>query len=264
MTINILKKFGVVLFIFSLSLPGATASAEPAVLQGEITGIETAVLRQDYVQVEKLANALLGRKPPRSVLRKAQYYLGLSQLEQGRYDEAAASFKKISKNGGDASLREKACLGIFDAYYLKEDYDEAAQVIESLLKQNPLPEAMSLVYLKWAKVNLKLARWGEAHDYLQKIVSSFPNSLEVPAARQLLAEKQYFAVQVGSFSDRALAEQLAGELKQKQEYAYLVETADPQGRKFYRVRVGQLALLKEAKKLELKLSQAGYPTQIYP
>ncbi len=57
---------------------------------------------------------------------------------------------------------------------------------------------------------------------------------------------------------------MTSELQQKGEYAYIVETVDPQGRKFYRVRVGQLVLLDEAQKLKSKLSKAGYPTEIYP
>ena len=39
------------------------------------------------------------------------------------------------------------------------------------------------------------------------------------------------------------------ELKRKGEYAYIVETVDAQKRTFFRVRVGQLAMLEEAERL---------------
>ena len=102
------------------------------------------------------------------------------------------------------------------------------------------------------------------YNYLSKILQQFPNSVEAQTAKQLLEEKQYFAVQVGAFRERARAEQLVSELKQKEEYAYIVETIDQQNATFYRVRVGQLAILNEAQKLHTKLAKFGYPTQIYP
>ena len=53
-------------------------------------------------------------------------------------------------------------------------------------------------------------------------------------------------------------------IKQKGEYVYIVETTDSSGRQFYRVRVGQLSVLEEANKLSQKLSESGYPAQVYP
>ena len=111
---------------------------------------------------------------------------------------------------------------------------------------------------------MKLAHWNEARKYLEKITTDFPDSMEVHVAKQLLNEKQYFAVQVGAFIERQRAEKLANELQKKGEYAYVVEMADQQERTFYRVRVGQLVLLEKAEKLKSKLSKEGYPTQIYP
>ncbi len=102
------------------------------------------------------------------------------------------------------------------------------------------------------------------HVLLKKITKRFPESLEAHVAKQFLNEKQYFAVQVGAFIERNRAEKLITELQEKGEYAYIVETIDQQKRKFYRVRVGQIALMDEAQKLKLKLSEAGYPSEIYP
>ena len=112
---------------------------------------------------------------------------------------------------------------------------------------------------------MKLAKWSEAKDYLNRVASLFPNSFEGAIAKQLLEEPQYFSVQVGAFKDRSGAEALATELKQKNEYAYTIETVDSQNTKFYRVRVGHLTLLDDAQKLKSELSTKGYPTtQIFP
>lgn len=229
-----------------------------------LADIEVSILKKDYAQAEKLARDLLAQKQTKPSTHQAHYYLGLSQLKQGRYQQARDSFLKVDTNETDAQLREKVRLGIFDSYYFEENYDRAYDVLKQLLRVRTGHESTSLIYLKMARVNLKLARWSDAHDYLEKIVRLFPDSLEASVARQLLGEKQYFAVQVGAFVERPRAEALIAELRQKQEYAYIVETLDQNAQKFYRVRVGQLTMLKDAQHLRIHLGQLGYPAQIYP
>ena len=230
----------------------------------EITPLETALLKKDYAQVEKLSSQLAAVASSPEVKNQARYYLALSQINLAKYDEAKGVLKQLVKENLGQPLKDKASLALFDAYYLDEDYTNAQDVIQKFIKLTPPSDYLSLIYLKAARVNLKLAQWSKAKECLSNLLIQFPNSLEVHSARQLLEEKQYFAVQVGSFSERGRAEQLVGELKQKGEYAYIVETTDPQNKKFYRVRVGQLALLNEAKRLKTELSQLGYPTQIFP
>jgi outer membrane protein assembly factor BamD (BamD/ComL family) len=257
MKIHFLKSFSLaVLAMFFASFSSASFAG--------LADIEVAILKKDYAQAERLARDLLAQKQTKSSARQAHYYLGLSQLKQGRYQEARDSFLKLDTNESDAQLREKARLGIFDSHYFEENYEQAYDTLKQLLRARIGHESTSLIYLKMARANLKLARWSEAHDYLEKIVRLFPGSLEAPVARQLLKEKQYFAVQVGAFVERSRAEALAAELTQKREYAYIVETLDQNARKFYRVRVGQLTMLKDAQNLRIHLGQLGYPAQIYP
>ena len=147
---------------------------------------------------------------------------------------------------------------------MDNQYKRAHEIIDELLKSAQDSEFASLVYLKAARVNLRLTHWDKAYKYLKKIISDFPDSLEAHTAQQLLDEEQYFAVQVGSFIEQARAEQLMNELQSKREYAYIVETKDREDRKFYRVRVGQLSALNQAQQLKIKLAKEGYPAQIYP
>ena len=83
-------------------------------------------------------------------------------------------------------------------------------------------------------------------------------------AKQLLEEKQYFAVQVGSFLDKSRAMALIDYLKNNEQYSYVVETSSPEGQKYYRVRVGQMSSLKDAEELKKRLDKLGYSTLIYP
>ena len=219
--------------------------------------IETAIIKQEYEQAKQLALQLLSGELTDDQENETRYYIGLCDLRLGQYDQARETFIELTKKSINDTLRDKAYLGIFDAYYIGEQYDQAHKIIQRLLKISPRSEFLSLIYLKCARVNLKLTMWNEARASLNKITNQFPDSLEAHVAKQLLNEKQYFAVQVGAFIERKRAERLSNELQQKGEYAYIVETVDQQNRGFYRVRVGQLALLDEAQKLKSKLSKAG-------
>lgn len=229
-----------------------------------IKDVETAVINQDFEQAKNIAIQLLSDESIRSQHNEISYYLGLCDLRLGRYEQARKVFVKLTKLKRDDNLRDKAYLGIFDTYYTDGQYTNALSSINRLLKVSPESEFLSLIYLKLGRANLRLAHWYEARKYLEKILTDYPNSMEVHVAGQLLNEKQYFAVQVGAFMDRQRAEKLTDELQKKGEYAYVVETIDQQSRTFYRVRVGQLVLLEKAQKLKIKLSKEGYPTQIYP
>ncbi len=252
------KSFFVLLMVAAWCLSAGTTS------YAALGKVEAALLSRHYNEAERLAEEIITTQPKSAATQKAQYYLGLIHLEQGQHQKALEAFGSLTKDRLERELHERLYLGIFDAYYLQGQYDQAHDTLQNFLKGDLKPQAMSLVYFKLAKVSLKLARWDEATAYLEKITRLFPNSLEVPAARQLLEEKHYFAVQVGAFAQRPFAEALVDELKEKQEYAYVVETTDRQNKKFYRVRVGQLAMLKEAQTLKTRLAKLGYPAQIYP
>jgi len=229
-----------------------------------IKDVETAIINQDYEKAKHIATQLLSDELISSQRNEIHYYIGLCDLRLGRYEQARKTFTDLTKNKNDDNLRDKAYLGIFDTYYIDGQHTKALRSISRLLKVSPKSEFLSLIYLKLARANLKLAHWYEARKYLKMITTNFPDSMEVHIAKQLLNEKQYFAVQVGAFIDRQRAEKLTDELQKKGEYAYVVETVDQQNRTFYRVRVGQLVLLEKAEKLKMKLSKEGYPTQIYP
>jgi len=255
------------LLFFAWTLPEKTMGEQSSlagVTSAPLLEIETALLREEYEIAKNLAADLLNQNFDSKTSFKARYYLGLSELRLGEYPEAAETFISLMKESTEPSLRDRVYLSLCDAYFLMEEYEQAFETGQQLLRLNSKSDYLSLLYLKMAKVSLKLAHWQEAREYLNKIIHSFPDSLEVPIAQQLLDEKQYFAVQVGSFAERDRAEELVAQLREKEEYAYIIETENAQKEKFYRVRVGELASLQQAQELKVKLADQGYPTQIYP
>lgn len=229
-----------------------------------LTDIETAIIQKDYAAGKKLAQQFIEHNPSSEELKEALYYLGLSELRLGNLSQAREVFSGLINDPLEDSLRDKVYLGIIDSFSLEGQYKQARDTAEKLRRLNPKSEYLSLIYLKLARTNLKLAQWNKAKSYLEKIIHDFPDSLEIRRATQLLEEKQYFSVQVGAFLEQIRAEQFISELKQKGEYAYIIETTDYEGRKFFRVRIGRLSLLHKAEDLKSRLAQLGYPTQIYP
>ena len=229
-----------------------------------LADLETAIMEQDYQKAQQLASDYLSHASDPAEINEARYYLGLSQLYQTQFTEAKASFQQILNGNPDERMRDKAALGVIDAFYMNGEYEDALREAQGLIQKSPNSALMSLIDLKIARANLRLTNWAEARQYLEKIIAEFPESFESHIARQLLEEQQYFAVQVGSFLDRQRAESLMAELQKGGEYTYIVETADRDGNIFYRVRVGQLSNLNEAEELKKKLSKVGYPTRIYP
>lgn len=226
--------------------------------------LQLSVMKEDFEKTREFALALIEADIPKEQKQQAQYYFGLSELRLGQFNSAEKIFKELIKEKLTDELYDKASLGLFDTLYLDGQYEKAHKAIKKLHKKRPMSEFLSLIYLKEARVNLKLTQWQQARELLKKIVEHFPNSIEFHTAKQLLEEKQFFAVQVGSFLEVERAKSLAEELKAQGEYAYVLETESIDGKKFYRVRVGQSSILAEAQELEKKLSESGYPTLIYP
>lgn len=226
--------------------------------------METAIIEQDYKKAESLAKGFISAHPEYPKLDAVYYYLGLSQLNLGQIPDSRETFSLLIDRFPSQPLLDKAYLGLIDACLLGEDHANALIVAEALLKASPQSEFLGLIYLKFARAHLKMAHWPQARGYLERIIADFPDGMEAHLARQLLEEKQFFSVQVGSFLDRGRAEGLIGDLKLKGEYAYIVETKDYSGKKFYRVRIGQFSGLGEAQGLQKKLADLGYPTRIYP
>ncbi|HOY08985.1 MAG TPA: SPOR domain-containing protein [Candidatus Omnitrophota bacterium] len=226
--------------------------------------IETAVIEREYAKAKSLAQKFLDAGPGLAQKNEAMYFLGLSELFLGEPESAREIFVRVLNNNPNPHLKGRVLIGEIDAYSFQDKYEVALHKAEALLRDKPDRGMEGLIYLKIARANLRLGRWEDSRRALNKIIALGPDSLEAVTARQLLEEKQFFSVQCGSFLQRSHAENLVAELKDRGEYAYIVETVDKNGTGFYRVRVGRLTTLLEAKNLKTKLANWGYPTLIYP
>ena len=245
--------------IFLIVFYSSSAYCAPSLID-----IQTAFIKHKYSKVQSLSEKFLSKNSSTKESYQVRYYLGMSLLNLNNYFEAERIFESMIQSDVPLVLKDKARLGLFDSLYFQDLYPKAESVINSMLKDSNDSQFLSLVYLKAARVNMRLSNWEKAYEYLELIIKEFPGSLEVFYAKQLLQEKNYYTVQVGSFVDRNHAFKLVNELNMKEKYAFIVESSDRNNKTFYRVRVGQLSLLNDAKKLSKELSDEGYPTKIYP
>jgi len=229
-----------------------------------LSQIETAIIQKQYKEALSLTEHYIKEGPSGNEYYKVLYYKGLCHLSLGDYADARSVFQKLIDQRPGSDLFDKAKIGIIDSHILSEDYGKAIELANDLLRRKPHSEFKSLIYLKMARSHMKLTHWEEAQRWLNKIMEEYPNSIEYHLARQLLSEKQYFAVQVGAFLEKTKAGALIEKLKDQGEYAYMIETVDKAGERFYRVRIGRFSQLDDAKRLRARLSQLGYPTLIYP
>lgn len=245
-------------------LCGVLMASSASLAFAAVADIEAAVMNKDYAHARDLALQIIkdSNNPVDRV--QAQYYYGLAQLRLGQYADARSAFQNVMNTNPSQDVYDKAALSLIEGFYMEGLYTDALDTANQLLKKSPYSSFLSLIYFKHAGADLKLMRWEDADKYLNKIITEFPSSPEAPIARQLLDEKQYFAVQVGSFLDKGRALTLIDDLKGNGQYAYVVETTSSDGQKYYRVRVGQMSSLSDAEELKKRLDKLGYPTLIYP
>ena len=110
--------------------------------------------------------------------------------------------------------------------------------------------------------NSKLAQKSTEEDVTQS-QSSVSNNEERAKVETFYSSTQgaFWSVQVGAFTKKVSAENLAREL-QKAGYDVFIVSAEVGGKKYHRVRVKAGDTKQEAKKVAGKLSAAGYPTFI--
>jgi len=197
-------------------------------------------------------------------LDELYYFLGLSYLRDGNYLRASDIFEIILREFKDSSFKDEAKLGSGDTYFLKGDYDKAQGRYSELINSNPRTELKAVLYYRLSQIALKKGDTQAAKEYLDKLKTDFPSSLELKLNKDLYALTDiYYTVQVGSFVNFTNARNLCDKLISKGYDAYLQE-ADTNSTKTYRVRVGRLKSRSEAAQLENKLSSEGYPTKIIP
>jgi len=231
-------------------------------------------LSGDYASCITEAEKILANASYTQELDGLYCLLGLSYLKEGNYLRASDIFEIILKEFKDSAYADDARLGLGDSYFLRANYEKAAAIYKKMVTDRPKSKLLPQAYYRLSQCALKMDKPQEAGQYLDKIRSDFPLSPEArfeagcplplaPGQQQASVPSLCYAVQVGCFSNKVNAQNLAAKLT-AQGYSAYVEEAASSSKATYRVRVGRLSTRQEAVQLEKKLAVEGYPTRIFP
>lgn len=239
----------------------------------DLDKVKINLLSADYAGAIKEGERVLAASSASSEnLDELYYILGLSYLKSGNYLRASDIFEIILKEFKNSLFKDQTLLGLGDALFLKGDYAGAGGKYRELLNAKNGKDLLPALYYRLSQASFKQGKTEQAKEYLNKLKSDFPQSLEVRLSRELFpltaAPAQtgpafYYTVQVGSFSNKANAVNL---VKKLQGYGYpaFMEEGVSKDKINYRVRIGKFKSRAEAQDMENKLSKQGYPTKIIP
>lgn len=149
------------------------------------------------------------------------------------------------------------------ADFLAGEYRSVVHRTKGLLEKRDPLKRDDLLYLQGISA-FKLGDLDLARSSLSQLTTQYPSSPWAPHAKELLGSQDfYFSVQVGAFGTEANALRLQSELRRRG-YEAFVTDAWVEGRRLYRVRVGQFSDRAKAEEQEQRLRQDGFPTRIFP
>lgn len=221
-------------------------------------------LKGDYQACINECEGILARSQYSKDLDELYYLLGLSYLKKKALLRSYDVFEILVKEFKDSYYKQDALLAQADIYFLKENYNKALFEYKQLLNVYPHSRLKVFIYFRLIKAHLKIGSWQEARNFKDKLEREFPLSFENQLAKIIYPKESYFTIQVGAFSKQSNAKNLSEELIQAGYSAFIQEKINQLGKKIYRVRVGRLSSRQEAKQLEFRLKNEGYPTKIYP
>tara|TARA_B100000315_G_C14534821_1_gene567925 strand:+ start:309 stop:1037 length:729 start_codon:yes stop_codon:yes gene_type:complete len=189
---------------------------------------------------------------------RSLYFLGLSYIKIGNYQQARGYLRKLLKYYPNSKLYLQGKVKLADTYFLEKDYDSARDIYNDLRERHSSFSATPLVLLRLAQIASRQGQWKEKNSYLSVIKSKYPLSSEMRFVEVLEGYGDFFTIQVGAFTDKKNALSLKNELSSKYKI-YIVED-----NRVYKVRVGRYKDRYDVEKIAKKLDQEGYPTRIYP
>lgn len=222
---------------------------------------EKAFLKGDYEEAIIVCNAYGTSRG--KLDDELQYITGRALLKLGRFSEARNRFSRILNDSDSYKFLDKAYIGHADSYYLEGEYKKAGSDYENVVRYFRDSEEMHIVYYKLGQCYSKLGDKKASKKYYDRLINSYPESLE---AKLLVGGKSDFvtySVQAGSFTRWSNAKKLHDELNKKG-FEANIHTATVGDSRFYRVRVGQYSRLGDAENMARNLKNKGYAVKIYP
>ena len=172
---------------------GAMVPAVPGVGPGggDITAIPPPVVPD--TPVAPVTPVMPDAPPPAPVVVadpatvQAEYDTALAVLREGRYADAAQSFKQFLARHPTSSFAANASYWLGETYYVTRDFDQSLATFTGLVTNHPQSPKVSDSRLKIGYIHYEKKDWKAARQELEAVVSGYPGSTAARLASDRLA-----------------------------------------------------------------------------
>jgi len=227
--------------------------------------LEAKFLQGNYRDVISRGEILLESVDARDFCELSNY-IALSYLKTGDTQSAKKYFENVLLKADSTVLKERARIGLADAFLLSGDLKNSQQIYLGIIEDNPNTKLKAAILYRISRIALNDGNNQKANEYLFKLKKDYPLAEELNLKDELRLstltlnkDNPAYTVQVGYFSNSVNADKLKKELIAKGYPAYIDDSSGS-----YRVRVGRLNNQEAANSLEDKLLKDGYSTKIFP
>ena len=117
---------------------------------------------------------------------REEYDRALGILRDGRYQEAAAAFRKFLADHPGSSYADNAQYWLGEVHYVTRDFKTALQEFGKVIEQYPNSPKVADARLKLGYIKYELKDWQGARRALQRVVADFPKSTAARLAQERL------------------------------------------------------------------------------
>ncbi len=118
---------------------------------------------------------------------QAEYDTALAILREGRYADAAQSFKQFLARHPTSSFAANASYWLGETYYVTRDFDQSLATFTGLVNNHPQSPKVSDSRLKIGYIHYEKKDWKAARQELEGVVSSYPGTTAARLASDRLA-----------------------------------------------------------------------------
>ena len=224
--------------------------------QRQTARAEAEFLNGDFREAERLYHDVAERAPSPEDRARARYWRGVCRLKLGRPSKARSDFQSYLSDPADSDLAFEAREGLADCARKQERFHEAAAAYESLAAATPASNRRASLLRRLAECRSK-AGDGTGARQARRMAAKLGRAHGSQSPKQPIAAAKAFTVQLGAFSQRRSADDLARRLRANG-LPGDVRRRQVKGRQLYCVRSGQFSEKTSAERHAQKLKRIGF------
>jgi len=117
---------------------------------------------------------------------QSRYWRCKSLLAKGDYDGAINALNSLKESGNKEIGNDALLLSLGECYFAKKEYDKAEGTFRSLIDAIPDSKWLPSAYFLIANSLVNLGKPEEAKTFYQKVIESYPQSVEAKQAKKQL------------------------------------------------------------------------------